>query len=160
MFISDAFAQSGAGGGSALTSFLPIILIFAIFYFLIIAPQRKKQKTHEAKLNALVRGTKIVTGGGLYGTVQRVTDDRVEVTLDGDGAMVVVNRGTIAGVITTDAKQPVAANDEKASKGSKNKGKDKPAKASSNVPTKKEPAKKASAKKPAKKTPAGIKKVK
>ena len=153
MFINDAFAQGSAGGGSALTSFLPIILIFAIFYFLIIAPQRKKQKAHEAKLNALVRGTKIVTGGGLYGTVQRVTDDRVEVTLDGDGAAVVVNRGTIAGVITADTKN-VAANDEKPSKASK--GKDKSAKASSKVPAKKASAKKA----PAKKSPSGIKKVK
>ena len=158
MFINDAFAQGSAGGGSALTSFLPIILIFAIFYFLIIAPQRKKQKAHEAKLNALVRGTKIVTGGGLYGTVQRVTDDRVEVTLDGDGAAVVVNRGTIAGVITSDAKN-VAANDAKANndKPSKaSKGKDKVAKASSKTPAKKAVAKKT----PAKKSPAGIKKVK
>ncbi|MCH9845590.1 MAG: preprotein translocase subunit YajC [Alphaproteobacteria bacterium] len=149
MFINDAFAQGSAGGGSALTSFLPIILIFAIFYFLIIAPQRKKQKAHEAKLNALVRGTKIVTGGGLYGTVQRVVDERVEVTLDGDGAAVVVNRATIAGVITADAK-PTAANSDKPNKASKNKGKAKSAKASSKIPTKKEVAKKA----PAKKSPA------
>ena len=157
MFINDAFAQGSAGGGSALTSFLPIILIFAIFYFLIIAPQRKKQKAHEAKLNALVRGTKIVTGGGLYGTVQRVEDQRIEVALDGDGAIVVVNRGTIAGVITADA--TVAANDAKPSKASKGKGKvgkEKSAKTSSKVPTKKDTAKKA----PAKKSPAGIKKVK
>ncbi|MCH9853062.1 MAG: preprotein translocase subunit YajC [Alphaproteobacteria bacterium] len=154
MFISDAFAQGSAGGGSALTSFLPIILIFAIFYFLIIAPQRKKQKAHEAKLNALVRGTQIVTGGGLYGTVQRVTDQRVEVTLDGDGATVVVNRATIAGVITADAN--VATSNDKPSKA--NKGKDKAdkaskaksAKASSKVPTKKVTAKKSPAKKASK----------
>ena len=77
MFISEAWAQqAGAGGADLLTSFLPIILIFAVFYFLLIRPQQKKQKAHQAKLNAVRRGDKVVLGGGIFGVVTKVIDDK------------------------------------------------------------------------------------
>lgn len=64
--------QSGEGG---LISFLPMILIFVAFYFLLIAPQRKKQKQHEKMIKALDKGAKIKTVGGIIGTITGVKDD-------------------------------------------------------------------------------------
>ena len=67
MFISPAFAQDAPGGADLLTSFLPLILIVAIFYLLLIRPQQKKQKEHQAKINAVRRNDYVLTGGGIYG---------------------------------------------------------------------------------------------
>ena len=76
MFISPAFAQDAAAGGADLiTSFLPLILIVAIFYFLLIRPQQKKQKEHQAKISAVRRGDQVLTGGGFYGKVTKVLED-------------------------------------------------------------------------------------
>jgi preprotein translocase subunit YajC len=74
MFISPAFAQSGglAEGGFGL---LPIIFVMVIFYFLLIRPQQKRAKQHKEMLAAMRRGDKIITSGGLVGTVVKVTDD-------------------------------------------------------------------------------------
>ncbi|MDP7311239.1 MAG: preprotein translocase subunit YajC, partial [Alphaproteobacteria bacterium] len=66
MFISDAFAQTaGAAEPSIFQMFLPLILIGAVFYFLLIRPQQKKMKEHNAMLDAIRRGDRIVTGGGI-----------------------------------------------------------------------------------------------
>ena len=78
MLISTAFAQDAAGalgGEGGLGMFLPLILIFVIFYFLLIRPQQKRQKEHQAKLSAARRGDKVVLGGGILGTVVKVVDD-------------------------------------------------------------------------------------
>ncbi len=72
-------AQSGPG---PLMNFLPIILIFAAMYFLLIAPQRKKEKKHREMLNALRVGDKIITIGGIFGTVTALKDDRVHIKVD------------------------------------------------------------------------------
>ena len=74
MLISTAFAQSGgfAEGGLGL---MPIILVMVIFYFLLIRPQQKRAKQHKAMLSELKRGDKIVTNGGLTGTIIKVIDD-------------------------------------------------------------------------------------
>jgi preprotein translocase subunit YajC len=74
MLISTAYAQ-GAGGifdQNAMIQFLPLVLIFVVFYFLLIRPQQQKQKTHRSMLDALRRGDRVVTGGGIVGTVNRV----------------------------------------------------------------------------------------
>lgn len=69
---------SGTGGGNGLYSmFIPLILMFAIFYFLLIRPQQKKQRTRGAMLNALSKGDKVVTIGGMHGTISEITDDTV-----------------------------------------------------------------------------------
>ena len=65
--------QQGAGG---LMSFLPMILIFVAFYFLLIAPQRKKQKQHDKMIASLEKGAKVKTVGGVFGTITGVKDDR------------------------------------------------------------------------------------
>src|SRR5271167_3687322 len=75
MLISTAYAQ-GVGGlfdQNAMIQFLPLVLIFVVFYFLLIRPQQKKQKDHRSMLEALRRGDRVVTGGGIIGTVNRVT---------------------------------------------------------------------------------------
>jgi len=74
MFITPALAQSGgfAEGGFGL---LPILFVMVIFYFLLIRPQQKRAKQHREMLAAIRRGDKIVTSGGLTGTVVKVTDD-------------------------------------------------------------------------------------
>lgn len=68
-------------GGNALAQFLPLILIFAIMYFLLIRPQQKKVKEHRAMVEALRKGDRVVTQGGLIGKVSRVQDDELEVEL-------------------------------------------------------------------------------
>src|ERR1700712_1733377 len=70
--ISPAYAQDISGMLGSATQFAPLVLIFAVFYFLLIRPQQQKQKEMRRMLAALKRGDKVVTGGGIIGTVQRV----------------------------------------------------------------------------------------
>ncbi len=101
MLISPAYAQAAGGGGADLfTSFLPIILIFVVFYFLLIRPQQKKVKQHREMVQALRRGDKIVTAGGLIGTVTKVISD-TEVQLElAEGVRVRAMRHTIQDVMS------------------------------------------------------------
>ena len=101
MFVTPAFAQAAGSTGtaSALTSFLPLILIFAIMYFLMIRPQQRKMKEHRAMVEALRRGDQVVTQGGIVGKVSKVTEDgMVEVEI-ADGVKVKVVRHTITQVL-------------------------------------------------------------
>ncbi len=107
MFISDAFAQTaGAAEPSIFQMFLPLILIGAVFYFLLIRPQQKKMKEHNAMLDAIRRGDRIVTGGGIVGTVARVNDNELLVDISQD-VQVTVMRGTVADVLSKT--EPVAS---------------------------------------------------
>ena len=77
-FISVAYAQSAdAGSGSAFFQFIPLILILGVFWFLIIRPQQKKQKEHQRMVDSLRKGDKVVTNGGIFGTIVKVGDDRL-----------------------------------------------------------------------------------
>jgi len=101
MLISPAHAQgiSGLMDQSALVQFLPLVLIFVVFYFLLIRPQQKKQKDHRTMLDALRRGDRIVTGGGVLGTVSKVVSpEEVEVDI-ASGVRIRVLRSTIASVL-------------------------------------------------------------
>ena len=69
--------QGGQGGGSALTGLLPLVLIFVIFYFLLIRPQQKRAKEHKRMLDAIKKGDKVITSGGIYGLVESVSDQTV-----------------------------------------------------------------------------------
>ena len=73
-------AQAAPAGGG-LGQFLPIILLFVGMWFLIIAPQRKRQKAHEQMLSELKTGDEVVTSGGIYGTITNVKDDRLVVRI-------------------------------------------------------------------------------
>jgi preprotein translocase subunit YajC len=111
MLISPAYAQdAGAGGAGLLMQVLPLILIFAIFYFLLIRPQQKKMKEHREMLAGLKRGDRVITGGGIVGTIARVRDDSDEMDVEiAQGVKITVVRGTIASLL-----KPTAANDEAA----------------------------------------------
>jgi preprotein translocase subunit YajC len=101
MLISPAFAQ-GTGlfdGQGAMLQFLPLVLIFVVFYFLLIRPQQKKQRDHQAMLAAVRRGDRVVTGGGIIGTVSQVgNNDEVLVDI-ADGVRVRVLKSTISSVL-------------------------------------------------------------
>ena len=118
ILISPAYAQDAAGLLGSATQFAPLVLIFAVFYFLLIRPQQQKQKEMRNMLAALKRGDKVVTGGGILGTVQRVpmvqdkdgkqvASSEIEVEI-APNLRVTVLRETISSVI-----KPVAANDAK-----------------------------------------------
>jgi preprotein translocase subunit YajC len=100
MWISTAYAQgTGIFDQNALVQFLPLILIFVVFYFLLIRPQQRKAKDHKTMLDALRRGDRVVTGGGIIGTVARV-DNPEEVVIDiADNVRVRVVRSTITSVL-------------------------------------------------------------
>ncbi|MCB8873951.1 preprotein translocase subunit YajC [Acidisoma silvae] len=109
--ISPAFAQSLGGGTSlaGLAQFAPLVLIFGVFYFILIRPQQQKQKALKASLNAIKRGDRVLTAGGILAVVQKIKEgsDEVEVEI-APNVRVMVMRSTISAII-----KPVAANDVK-----------------------------------------------
>ena len=80
--------------GSGIAQFIPLILIFVIFYFFLIRPQQKKAKDHKLMVNNLKRGDKVVTSGGIVGTVDRIVDnDKIEILIS-ENVIVEVVRDT------------------------------------------------------------------
>jgi preprotein translocase subunit YajC len=100
MLISPAYAQgTGLLDQNTLVQFLPLVLIFVVFYFLLIRPQQTKQKQHKTMLEALRRGDRVVTGGGILATVSRVVNpEEVEVDI-APNVRVRVMRNTITSVL-------------------------------------------------------------
>lgn len=99
MILSVAYAMgppSGSEGGNPLTAFLPLIIIFAIFYFLLIRPQQKRAKDHRNFLDSVNRGDEVITTGGLIGKITGLTDDVVTLEV-ADKVKVKVARAQIAG---------------------------------------------------------------
>ena len=99
MFVTPAYAQAAGGAGPSLVAQLPFfIAIFAIFYFLLIRPQQKKMKEHQAMVEALRRGDQVITQGGVIGKVTKVRDDgEVEVEIS-QGVNIRVLKHTIQAV--------------------------------------------------------------
>jgi preprotein translocase subunit YajC len=83
MLITPAYAQAaGAGGSDMLVQFAPLALIFVVFYFFLIRPQQQKAKQQRSMLDAIRRGDRVVTGGGIIGTVSKViNNDEVQVDI-------------------------------------------------------------------------------
>jgi len=115
MLINDAFAQTAAVAptGSAASVIVQLLLIFVIFYFILIRPQQKKIKQHEAMLLAIKKGDKIITGGGVYGIVEKATEDKLDVKI-AENVTVVVYRATVRQVI--DETNVLPATDNKKTK--------------------------------------------
>ncbi|HEV8046652.1 MAG TPA: preprotein translocase subunit YajC [Terriglobales bacterium] len=89
------------GGGSAgWLGFAPLIFIFGIFYFLLILPQQRRQKKWQAMLNELKTGDKIVTTGGLRGTIVAIKEDYLHLRVPPDNLRIEVSRGSVASVTT------------------------------------------------------------
>jgi len=85
--------------GQGITQFIPLILIFIIFYFFLIRPQQKRVKDHKTMVESLKRGDEVITSGGIIGTVERVMeDDRIEVLI-GEGTKVQIIRSTITSLL-------------------------------------------------------------
>ena len=110
MFISPAYAQAGGGsGGGGLEALLPLILIFVVFYFLLIRPQQKKMKQHREMLTAIRRGDKVLTGGGIMGSVTKVDGD-TEITVEiAKDVKVKVRRDLVSSVVSKTAPQAAAS---------------------------------------------------
>lgn len=102
LLASPAYAQAAGGtsAASALTQFMPLVLIFAIMYFLLIRPQQKKLKDHRAMVEAVRRGDQVVTQGGILGKVVKVNDDGIVEIEIADGVKVKVIKSTISQVMS------------------------------------------------------------
>lgn len=96
--INYAHAQAASQQPSMLASFIPLILIFLIFYFLLIRPQQKKQKEHKVLLDSIQRGDEILSSGGILGKVIKVDNDKLTVEIS-KGVNVTIIRSTVADVI-------------------------------------------------------------
>ena len=86
--------STGASGAAMIANFLPIILIFVIFYFMLIRPQQKKQKDFEKMLKELKKNDEVVTSGGIHGTILNVKDDVLTLKID-DNVKIDVNKSAI-----------------------------------------------------------------
>ena len=142
MFLIDSAWAQSSGGGDPLGLFMPLILIFVVFYFLLIRPQQKRAKAHQAKVAAISKGDEVLTNGGIYGKVVNAKDELTVMVEIAKGVEVKVTRHMVADVLNPKnapeapkslfgslfgSAKPAAANDDsKDSKaGSKSKAKPK-----------------------------------
>jgi len=98
-------AGSGAGAAGGFASFIPLVLIFVVFYFLLIRPQQKQAKKHQAFLNDLKKGNKIVTKGGIHGSITGISDNVVTVEIAKD-ITIKISRDAVAGSLTKEGAPP------------------------------------------------------
>lgn len=95
----------GASQGGGFSMLIMMAVIFAVFFFLIIRPQRKKQKEHQALVQALKGGERVITAGGIFGTIDRVMEDRVEIKVDKNTRMQVL-KTSISTIVDQSGQQP------------------------------------------------------
>jgi len=107
MLSAIAYAMAGPqpggagqqGAGAVISSLIPLILIFVIFYFLLIRPQSKKAKEHKQMLESLKRGDKVITSGGIYGVIEDIDGDTITLKIGvKDDVRIKINRNYIAGL--------------------------------------------------------------
>jgi preprotein translocase subunit YajC len=106
--IAYAMGQGAAGSGQGaggFTGFIPLILMFVIFYFLLIRPQQKKSKEHREMINTLKKGDRIITSGGLHGQITGVNDATLTVEI-AEKVRVKINRASVAGLAQAAAQAP------------------------------------------------------
>ena len=97
-FIQDAMAQSGAGSAPSLVSFLPMLLLFVVFYFLLIRPQQKRTKEHKNMVAGLTKGDEVVTMGGVLGKITEVDENFVSLEVAA-GTEIKVQRASVQAVM-------------------------------------------------------------
>ena len=95
--IQNAWAQN-AGGGDSFLSFLPLILIFVVFYFILIRPQTKKQKEHQEMINALEVGNEVVTAGGILGKILEMNENYAHLEVS-ENVTIKIQRQTISSLL-------------------------------------------------------------
>lgn len=100
MFITNAYAQTAASGFSldSMGSFLPLVLMFAVLYFLMIRPQQKKQKEQREMINALTVGDEVLTSGGIVGKITKVSDNFLTLQI-AEGTEILIQRASIVSML-------------------------------------------------------------
>lgn len=103
MFISTAYAMGAQGGagataGGGASSLIMMVVIFAIFYFILIRPQQKKMKEHKKMVMELKKGDRVITAGGMYGTVENTTTETLTIKI-AEGVKVKITRGSVGTVV-------------------------------------------------------------
>ena len=98
-----AAAAAPSAGASFFIQTIPLVLVFVIFWFLLIRPQQKRMREHQAQISAVKKGDRVVTGGGLIGKVTKVTDTEVEVEL-AQGVRVNAVKSTLTQVVDPSSK--------------------------------------------------------
>src|SRR5438552_18204197 len=96
------------GGAAGIIVFLPLILIFGVFYFLLIMPQQRRQKKWQQMLGELKTGDKVVTSGGIRGTIIAIKDDYLHLRVPPDNLRIEVSRSSVVSVTTSDEKAKAA----------------------------------------------------
>ncbi len=109
MFADIVYAMTGApqnggtagagGAGAMLSSFLPLILIFGVFYFLLIRPQSKKAKEHKTMLENVKKGDKIITSGGIYGLIEGIEGNTLTIKI-AENVKIKIGRSAVSGLRT------------------------------------------------------------
>jgi len=102
MNVQHLLAIQFGGGSTGLLGFAPLIFIFAIFYFLLIMPQQRRQKKWQQMLSELKAGDKVMTTGGLRGTIVALKDDYIHLRVPPDNLRVEVSRASVSSVTTAD----------------------------------------------------------
>jgi preprotein translocase subunit YajC len=136
MFITPAYAQSlglGEGTSSTLVQIAPLALIFVVFYFFLIRPQQQKAKDQKAMLSGIRRGDRVVTGGGLIGTVSKVVGDTELLIELAEGIRVRAVRSTVTTVLART--EPAASKSNKGKDADEDE--DEPAEAAADKPAEK-----------------------
>ncbi len=111
--IAYAMGQGGqaTGGSGAFAGFIPLILMFVIFYFLLIRPQQKRTKEHRQMISNLKKGDRVITTGGLHGRITGLDDQTLTLEI-ADKVRVKVSRGNVAGLAQSAPPQTQAKNDK------------------------------------------------
>lgn len=110
--LATVLADAAGGAGGTLGALLPLVAFGAIFYFLIIRPQRKRQREQEELQDSLGVGSDVVTIGGMHGTIDEMGDTWVDLAVDADGTILRFQRQAIARTISADADADADADDE------------------------------------------------
>lgn len=93
--------MEGAAGGNPLSMLLPFVLIFAVFYFIVIMPAKKQQKKKDAMIAGLKKGDRVVTGGGIHGTVATVEDQTLLLKVS-ENTKIRISKNAVAGLVSGD----------------------------------------------------------
>jgi len=98
IFFENAWAQGSSTGGDSFLGFLPLIIIFVVFYFLLIRPQSKKQKEHQEMISSLEAGNEVVTAGGVLGKIKEINDQYIQLQIS-ENVIIKVQRHTIGALM-------------------------------------------------------------
>ncbi len=103
--VLNFFLQTSAPSGSSLLGFLPILLIFAIFYFLLFLPMQRQRKQQQRMLTELQNGNDVVTSGGIVGTIVAIDGDKLILRVKPDNVKIQVTRSSVSSLLSTEGKK-------------------------------------------------------